>query len=775
MWRKKQTLQINSRVFKLSIIVLIGLFVLPHVIIESGLADNRIVEPLSIDKNNNRISDQLDKKIEENECQTSFRDPDQIDLIVNLDHFPTHQDISIVESFGGTVYQTWDELIFAMQVTLPKNNINSYVQQHEEVVLLQENALVNTSLEYSTRQIQARPTVWENTNNVYPQGYTGNPDHSIAIIDTGIDDTHPDIADQIIAWKDFIGEYNDGSTADIYLTPTDRHGHGTHCAGIALGEGSAGGILSEPGKMNISFSDYFLPIEGWGWYDYFPVDTTGGAENIDATLYWEVEIEGDEYYIWIVDENGIDVINEFGGSIEPLIGSSNDLVPMGIKNNYRVSFGTVDNEASGDVDTNGTNYCGQVRTPMNDLGDGYNLLSGVAPTCSLVGVKGLSDFGYGEDSDIINSMDWVYQNRELYDIRVVSMSLGGAAGEINPSEITVVNNLVGHGVVVVSSAGNNQGDDPPYVSSPALANKSIAVGAVNQYNEITRYSSIGDPGNSYIKPDVVAPGGSYMSHDLIAAPDSNDADHIYKTDFEQFFLSEQFMDDYQVMQGTSMACPHVAGVVGLMADAFGTWDYSSDEYSLLTKMILCMTACETNMPGEDAVSPTLDRGGKDRVEGYGIVCADAAIEAITCEHQISSIETETLGDTPIDKKVWARQIPLSTEEDLYYFELQVPDDADYDLYVYSKDYETFGDPIILSRSTTDAHGGIERIVYTPSYDGLHYLVVKWVDGSGEFTLTSDTQLPSEDMASVPVFSPVGVLLMMTMISFVGFLQIRRKK
>jgi hypothetical protein len=541
MWRK-QLSQNNSRTYKMSIALLIGLLVLPNLIIETSGADERIVGTLSVDKNNNRVTDQLDQKLDTKEYKTSIRNPDQLDLIINLDHNPTQNDISIVESYGGKVYQTWDDLVYAMHVTLPMDTIYPYVLENNDVILLQENTIVNTTLEYSTRQIQARPTVWENTNNVFPQGYTGNPDHSIAIIDTGIDDTHPDIAGRIVAWKDFIGVYNDGSTADIYLTPTDRHGHGSHCAGIALGNGSAGDILSDPGKIPISFADYFYLKEESGWWNYYPIDTTGGAEYIDATLYWEIEVEGDEYYIWITDENG----NGLGydqGDTEPLMGSTDTAVPIGMQNNYRAIFATVNDEGSGDVDTNGTNYCGQIRTPMNDQDDDFNLLTGVAPTCSLAGVKVLSDYGPGEDTDVMNGMEWVYQNRETYNIRVASLSLGGAAGEINPSEITVVNNLVDNGVVVVSSAGNSQQDDPPYVPSPALANKSIAVGSVNQYNEIAYYSSIGDPDNSYIKPDVVAPGGSYKSHDLITSIDSNDADHIYKTELEQFFLPEQFIDD----------------------------------------------------------------------------------------------------------------------------------------------------------------------------------------------------------------------------------------
>src|SRR5262249_1843400 len=52
-------------------------------------------------------------------------------------------------------------------------------------------------------------------------------DHTIAVIDTGIDANHPDFAGgKVIASKDFIN----GRPA-----PYDDHGHGTHCASIAAG------------------------------------------------------------------------------------------------------------------------------------------------------------------------------------------------------------------------------------------------------------------------------------------------------------------------------------------------------------------------------------------------------------------------------------------------------------------------------------------------------------------------------------------------------------
>lgn len=142
--------------------------------------------------------------------------------------------------------------------------------------------------------------------------------------------------------------------------------------------------------------------------------------------------------------------------------------------------------------------------------------------------------------------------------------------------------------------------------------------------------------------------------------------------------------------------------------------------------------------------PAVSRGGKDVVEGYGMVAADAALEALTKE--FCAVETDSFGAGTSDKKVWARHVHLYAGKE-YKALLDVPGGGDFDLYVYygsvapdrvrmpnsERDWQR-GEPIILAKSVAAGNGADEEITFQAPQDGLYFLVVRWVSGAGEFTV-----------------------------------------
>ncbi len=212
---------------------------------------------------------------------------------------------------------------------------------------------------------------------------------------------------------------------------------------------------------------------------------------------------------------------------------------------------------------------------------------GVASDVSLYAVKVMNAAGKGNTSDIIAGMAWSVEN----EINVVSMSLGG---ENDPSEAyaVAVKACQSNGTVVVCASGNsyNKGTGFPYVNAPAnswregdAVTKPIAVGSVDNQSVIAASSSRGGRAGVPIwnQVGVVAPGVA-----------------IYST-----YLN----NGYATLSGTSMACPHVAGLCALMIQKRGG-----------------ITPLQIKADIE-ATATSLGIGTPNETYGYGLINCDKAI------------------------------------------------------------------------------------------------------------------------------------------------------
>lgn len=229
-----------------------------------------------------------------------------------------------------------------------------------------------------------------------------------------------------------------------------------------------------------------------------------------------------------------------------------------------------------DDNGHGTWVSGIVAAMDNELG-----VVGVAPEAYLFGVKVLDSAGSGQLTDIIAGIDWCVQN----GMDVVSMSFGGPYDMLSLEQS--VNNAYAAGLVIVAAAGNG-GDGNPNtddVAYPAKYYGAIAVAATAPDDSSPTFSAEG--------PDIelAAPGLAINSTALGGG--------------------------YEVHDGTSGACPHVAGTVALLlsmpippeldSNLSGDWE------PIEVRLHLRSTADDLGAPGFD------------HHYGYGLVDAEEAV------------------------------------------------------------------------------------------------------------------------------------------------------
>lgn len=232
-----------------------------------------------------------------------------------------------------------------------------------------------------------------------------------------------------------------------------------------------------------------------------------------------------------------------------------------------------------------SNYCGGYdfvngdADPMDDAGHGTHVagtiaavddgvgVTGVAPNSDVYALKALDSQGVGLVSDIDAAIDWAIDN----EVGVICMSLGGSTDFLSMQSLC--QKAYDSDIVIVAAAGNGFGGN---VSYPAAYDSVIAVSATSVFDNYASFSNIGE------EIELAAPGANIYSTSLAG--------------------------EYESKSGTSMAAPHVSGVVALLLGADSTLGPAE------VRGILDSTATD------------LGDEGKDIYFGNGLVNASAVLE-----------------------------------------------------------------------------------------------------------------------------------------------------
>jgi serine protease len=203
-----------------------------------------------------------------------------------------------------------------------------------------------------------------------------------------------------------------------------------------------------------------------------------------------------------------------------------------------------------DSSWHGTHVAGTIGATSNN-GTG---VTGINWTSRILPVRVLGKCG-GWDSDIIDGMRWaaglpvagVPDNAN--PARVINLSLGGD-GPCDPAYQSAIDEILARGTAITVAAGNSNGDAGS--STPANCTGVITVAAVDRFGGRAWYSNFG----SIIK--IAAPGGSQTTE--------TDPGGILSTlnAGTKGPIPSPNGDTYGFYQGTSMATPHVTGIVSLM-------------------------------------------------------------------------------------------------------------------------------------------------------------------------------------------------------------------
>lgn len=289
--------------------------------------------------------------------------------------------------------------------------------------------------------------------------------------------------------------------------------------------------------------------------------------DIDAPEAWDIST-GSNVVVAVVD-TGVDYTHQ---DLAGNIWSNPDEIPDN----------GVDDDGNGLIDdVKGWDFYNADKDPKDDNGHGSHVsgiasaatnnatgIAGVSWNSRIMAVKVLSNAGRGYDSDVANGIIYAADN----GADVINLSLGG--NEYSTILKDAVDYAFSKNCVIVAAAGNSGDDTPLY---PAAYDNVLSVAATDHNDARASFSTFGQ------EVDIAAPGVNIYSSVL--------------------------NNGYNSYDGTSMATPHVTGIVALIL----AQNPSLANYEVIKKVYIC--------------ADDLGAAGWDKYTGFGRVNAFKALNS----------------------------------------------------------------------------------------------------------------------------------------------------
>ena len=203
----------------------------------------------------------------------------------------------------------------------------------------------------------------------------------------------------------------------------------------------------------------------------------------------------------------------------------------------------------------GYDFVNSDQNPIDDHGHGthvagivastHSTYTGIARDANIIAIKVLDSDGSGLDDDLVNGINWCVNNASIFNISVISMSLGTSqlfsnfCDSDNTALTSAIANAIESRISMIAASGNN--GNVSKISSPACIQNVTAVGSTTKADAISSFTN-----RNHIT-DLLAPGSSICSLQAQGTA-----------------LGASCATGIVIASGTSMATPTAAGAFALV-------------------------------------------------------------------------------------------------------------------------------------------------------------------------------------------------------------------